>query len=138
VTRATFHMRNDPADVDRAVVALKCHVANALGTAGLFRFELSLAEALANVVKHATTSAPDAPVVIEFEVTRDAVQVEICDPIGAAPFDLRDHAHPLESIDLLAEEGRGLGLILNATDHMDYRRKADRMCLFLTFLKSKD
>lgn len=131
-------MRNDPADVDRAVLAMTAQVADTLGPVGRFRFELSLAEALANVVRHATTSDPEAPIVIEVEVTQDAVQAEICDPVDAAPFDLRDHARPLEAVDPLAEEGRGLGLILQSSDHVDYRPKAGRMCLFLTFLKSKD
>lgn len=131
-------MRNDLTDVDRVVLSMKDRVNGVLGPASLFRFEISLSEALANLVKHASTSDQSAPINVVLCETATAVRVDIFDPVGARAFDLRDHAQPLTSVDPLAESGRGLGLILQCSDHVTYGLKADRMCLSLSFSKSGD
>ncbi|UWR22009.1 ATP-binding protein [Sulfitobacter sp. S190] len=131
-------MRNDLGDVDRVVLSMKASVQGALGASSLVKFEISLSEALTNLVKHARTSDRSAPIDIELDETDTSVRVEMFDPVGAQPFDLRDHARPLASVDPLAESGRGLGLFLQCSDDVDYGPKADRMCLSLSFSKSGD
>lgn len=136
--RYTFLMQNDLSDVDRVVLSMKTCVEHSLGGSALFKFEVSVAEALANLVGHANTTDPNAPIDVELYETVDAVHVEIYDPVGAAHFDIRDHAKPLNTVDPLAENGRGLGLILQCTDTVDYGPKANRMCLSFMFSKSGD
>ena len=131
-------MRNDLDDVDRMVLSMKACVEAALAPPTLVNFEISLSEALANLVKHAKSSDPSKPIEVALFESTIAVHVEIFDPIGAAAFDLRDHAQPLNTIDPLAESGRGLGLILQCSEHTTYGLKANRMRLSLTFLKSGD
>ena len=134
----TFHMTNDLADLDRAILSMKTRVEGTLGTSSTFKFELGVTEALSNLIKHAHANDPAALIQIIIWDNETNVVVEIFDPIGAQSFDPRDHAKSLTSVDPLAESGRGLGLILQCADHIDYGRKADRMCLSLTFLKSGD
>ncbi|MEJ6399112.1 ATP-binding protein [Yoonia sp. 208BN28-4] len=131
-------MPNDLRHVDRTVLSMKACVEPSLGASALLRFEISVTEALVNLVKHATTSDAAAPIDIELHDADNAVCVEICDPVGAAPFDVRDHAPSQNAADPLAENGRGLGLIVHCTDHIAYGPKADRMCLSLTISKSGD
>ncbi len=131
-------MQNVLNDVDPMVLSLKACVENTLSPAAQFKFEISVSEALANLVKHASASDTSAPIEINVSETDTNLIVEIFDPISAQTFDLRDHAQPLSAVDPLAEGGRGLGLILQCTDHVEYGAKADRMCLSLSFLKSGD
>ena len=125
-------MQNDLDAVDTTVVALCACVADALPAATMIRFQICISEALTNLVKH--TSAPASAVVdIDVTVNPDAVQVAIYDPDGAAPFDLRDHAVDLDTLDPLAESGRGIGLILQCADTVEYSAPGGRARLSLTF-----
>ncbi|MCF2869858.1 ATP-binding protein [Octadecabacter sp. G9-8] len=128
-------MQNDLNDVDRTVVSLKAFVDEVLDQSGLFKFEVCASEALTNLVKHAKTDDTTAPIKIELTETPAAVILRVFDPVGAARFDLRDHAQSLDDVDPLAESGRGLGLIMQCADHADYAPQGDRMCLSLKFSK---
>jgi len=131
-------MQNDLGDVDRVVLSMKTRVEKSLGASAQFKFEAGVAEALANLVRHAKTAAPQTSIDVELRDAEDVVHVDIYDPVGAVPFDIRDHATPLNSVDPLAENGRGLGLILQCSDAVDYGPDADRMRLSLSFFKSGD
>lgn len=134
----SFHMENCLDDVDRTVLSLKTVVAGVLDGAVAFRFEVCTSEALTNLVKHSNPPDKDAPVLIELAETKDHVDVLIFDPLGAKPFDLRDHARDLSDVDPLAEGGRGLGLIMQCADAVNYGQIDGRTRLVLSFSKSGD
>jgi serine/threonine-protein kinase RsbW len=128
-------MNNTLEDVTPMVLSLKADVCAALGASATVRFEICLSEALTNVVKHAQPTTPDELIDVTVQETSDAICVEIYDPAGAAPFDFRDHALDLVTVDPLAESGRGLGLIMQCADALDYGPSGDRNRLILTFNK---
>jgi len=129
-------MQNDLGDVDRMVVALKTAVDGTLDSAAMFKFEICTSEALTNIVKHAAPIAKNASILVQLSEAESTLDVMIFDPAGAAPFDLRDHARDLDTVDPLAESGRGLGLIMQCADAVDYGSHDGRTRLILTFMKS--
>lgn len=133
---ASFHMQNDLGDVDRMVMSLKTAVDGTLGSAAMFKFEICTSEALTNIVKHAATPNKNDPILVQLSETDASLDVIIFDPAGAAAFDLRDHARDLDTVDPLAENGRGLGLIMQCADAVDYGSQNGRTRLILTFTKS--
>jgi serine/threonine-protein kinase RsbW len=120
MTRARFHMPKDIEQVTEMVGVLKVHLSDHLPDAQLFKAEVAIVEALSNVVEHAETSLPQEPVVIAVTATNEAVTVDIFDPVGAAPFDPREYLVPLSDVDIWAERGRGIGLIHQCSDTIEY------------------
>lgn len=131
-------MQNDLGDVDRMVMSLKTAVDETLDSAAMFKFEICTSEALTNIVKHAAPTAKNASILVRLSETESTLDVMIFDPVGASYFDLRDHARDLDTVDPLAESGRGLGLIMQCADAVDYRSQNGRTRLILTFIKSGD
>ena len=129
----TFQMANRLDAVDPMVLSLKQHVQGHLGDEAQFRFDICLSEALTNLVLHAQTPKPDAMIEIIVRIGSDETAVSVFDPEGAAPFDLREQAQSLAEVDVLAEGGRGLGLILECADHVDYGAMDQRNRLSLSF-----
>jgi len=138
VISESFHMQNDLGDVDRMVVALRSAVDGTLDSAAMFKFEICTSEALTNIVKHAAVTDKSEPILVQLSETEASLDVAIFDPIGTAPFDLRDHARDLDTIDPLAESGRGLGLIMQCADAVGYGSQDDRTRLILTFTKTRE
>ncbi|WP_163850809.1 ATP-binding protein [Pseudooceanicola aestuarii] len=128
---STFQMINRLDAVDPMVLALKDQVAGPLEGEALLRFDISVTEALTNLVLHARTPLPEAEITITLHLEDDEVRIDIFDPIGAAPFDLRQSARALSDVDAMAEGGRGLGLIVECADGVDYGaiRQRNRLCL---------
>tara|TARA_R110000751_G_scaffold10055_2_gene37180 strand:- start:6820 stop:7203 length:384 start_codon:yes stop_codon:yes gene_type:complete len=122
-------------DVDPMVVTLASHVESVLEVEARFRFQLSVSEALTNLVIHAKTDAKDAVIDIRLTLGKGRVSIEIFDPTGAAPFDIRAHAPHLSLVDPTLESGRGLGLIMECADSLDYSPSADQNRLKLDFLE---
>jgi serine/threonine-protein kinase RsbW len=134
----SFHMQNDIGAVDRMVVSLRSAVDGTLDSATIFRFETCISEALTNIVKHSATAHKNDPILIQVSETQADLDVSIFDPADAAPFDLRDHARDLDNVDPLAESGRGLGLIMQCADAVDYGSHDGRTRLILTFTKTRE
>jgi serine/threonine-protein kinase RsbW len=134
VTQRTFQMQNRLEDVDPMVMSLKAAVEGNLDHDVMVRFEICMSEALTNLASHVNVE----PTVIDvtLALSHDKLTVEIFDPVGATPFDLRDHAVDLSSVEMLAENGRGLGLIMQCADAVDYGLSGDRNRLKLEFLKA--
>lgn len=130
-------MRNHLDDVDRMVISLKSVVEGNLDQMAKFKFEICMSEALKNIVKHARTPHKDAPIEVTLSETNSTLVVEVFDPIDADVFDLRVHARELGKVDLMAESGRGLGLIIQCADLVNYSLSGDRHCLELQFLKQR-
>lgn len=134
----TYHMANSLDDVDRMVLSLKTTLEEALDGVAAFRFEVCASEALTNLVKHSNAPNKDEPIQIELAKSESGVSLVIFDPVGADPFDLRDHARDLNDVDPMAEGGRGLGLIIQCADAVTYGEQNGRTRLVLTFSKSGD
>ncbi len=120
------------------VLRLKADVEGALEPETLLRFEICVNEALSNLTIHADTRDRNAPIDITLTKKLDTIVVDIFDPVGTKPFDLKDHAVALSNVELTAENGRGLGLILECADQVTYGATGDRNRLALTFCKREN
>ena len=118
MTTQTFDMTNGVDAIDPMVLTLRGQVAPVLSDDARFRFELCVTEALTNLVTHAT--ATTAPIKITLTIDAGHARIDIFDPEGADPFDLRAHANELSQVDVMAEDGRGLGLIMECSDKVTY------------------
>lgn len=135
MTTLTFHMANRLDAVDPMVLTMKGQLATVLSDETLFRFDICLSETLANLVLHAKTAIPGSQVDVTLDIAIGRVTAEIFDPEGAAAFDIRDAARDLDDVDVMAEGGRGLGLILQCADVVDYGPVNNRYRLSLTFVE---
>lgn len=129
----TFHMQNQLEAVDPMVLTLKGHLGDRLADETLMRFDICMSEALANLVLHAKTEQKDAPIDLMFNFDDDVLTVDIFDPEGTEAFDIRKQARALSDVDVMAESGRGLGLILECADGVEYGPVQNRRCLSLKF-----
>lgn len=116
----TFHMANTPEDVDETVLQVISSIESAVSALLLTRVKICLSEALYNNVLHAQVDDKSGPISISVAVQEGSLVLEIFDPIGAKPFDISAHAPDLAEVDLMAENGRGLGLIMECADSVAY------------------
>ena len=121
--------------VDSMVLTLKGQLEGILSDEALCRFDICLSETLANLVLHAKTAIKEAQIELTLIIGKEVITAEIFDPEGAQAFDIRDSARDLSEVDAMAESGRGLGLILECADSVDYGLVRDRNRLSLTFLE---
>jgi serine/threonine-protein kinase RsbW len=126
-------MPNQLEAVDPMVLALKSHLQDNVADETLMRFDICMSEALANLVLHAKTKQKDAPIDLMLDLDGGVLTVNICDPEGAEAFDIRTQARALSDVDVMAESGRGLGLILECADGVEYGPVQKRRCLSLKF-----
>ncbi len=117
------------------VLTLKGQLEGILSDDALCRFDICLSETLANLVLHAKTNIKEAQIELTLVIGENVVAAEIFDPEGAQAFDIRDSARDLSQVDAMAESGRGLGLILECADSIEYGLVSDRNRLFLTFVE---
>lgn len=134
MTVLTFHMANRLDAVDPMVLTMKDQLRVVLSNETLLRFDICLSETLANVVLHAKAAA-GSQVDVTLDITKGRVTAQIFDPEGAAVFDIRDAARDLDAVDVMAEGGRGVGLILQCADVVDYGPVNNRYRLSLTFVE---
>lgn len=123
-------------DVDPMVMSLRAAVGMVLKGDDVLRCEISVAEALTNIVMHAAPKCADAYIDVIVTEIPQAVVVEIFDPAGAEAFDPRDHVTVFHTVDPMAESGRGLGLILKCADVVRYGPVDGRNRLSLAFRKT--
>lgn len=133
MSHRNFEMSNEIDAVDPMVLTLREEVEADLTDDTRFRFEICITEILANLVNHAQTKISDAAIKISLSVKPGSASIEIFDPIGAKPFDIREYATDLSQVDAMAEGGRGLGLIMECADEVKYSRSGDRNSLRLEF-----
>ena len=129
-------MQNTLESVDPVVTSLKAVVCVVLDPETAVRFEICVSEALINLVKHAKPKISAGDIEVTVTEQDQIILVEIFDPFGADAFDPRDHAADLETLELLAEGGRGLGLIMQCADAVDYGLSGGRNRLALQFVKA--
>lgn len=133
--RQAFEMPATIDAVDPTVVSLKAVAADYLSDSGLTGFEVAVSEALANVVTHAFEASSGSPVAIEFVSRADGVTIVISDAGRPAPSDLFANVAELATIDVLAEDGRGLSLIDHFADEVSYRSENGTNRLTLVFAR---
>lgn len=133
MTVSVFNMANEIEAVDPMVLALKAMVEGVLAKTSQMKFEICVSEALTNLVKHAQTLSPDEQIEIQLVLKETGAEVVIFDPEGAAPFDLRQHASDIASVEETSEQGRGIALILQCADRIDYSATNGRNRLLLAF-----
>lgn len=126
-------MPNRLESVDPTVLKVLSHLEGIAADATLTRIRICLSEALCNLVIHARTEDPSEPIVIVLTKDGPGIGVEIFDPVGAEPFDLLSHARNLSEVDVMAENGRGLGLIVECADSVAYGPSDGRNRLALGF-----
>lgn len=120
------------------VLTLRSEVEDVLPVETLFRFELAVSEALANLAKHARPLWDGASVDIVLDVNPNHTCLEIYDPVGVDPFDTVAAAPDISDVALLAESGRGLGLIMTCADSVTYNQIDGRYGLTLCFSPRED
>ena len=128
-----YTMSNALEAVDPMVQRLSAAVGQSLSDTTRFKFELCISEALNNIVIHARPIPSAAEINIELTVQPAAISIEIFDPAGAEPFDLREKATDLSQIDEMSEGGRGLGIIMEFANEVEYGPSGNGRRLLLAF-----
>lgn len=126
-------MENCIDKIDAMILEIKPWVADILAENTKIRFEIAISEVLSNLVLHAHNCTQDGGIDIRLDIALDKVKIDIFDPEGASPFDLRTHVKKLSQVNPMAESGRGLGLIMECADDLNYGISAGRNRLRLYF-----
>ncbi len=102
-----------------------------------FNVELCVIEAVTNSIKHAYGGESGQEVVVTFTLSDAEAVFEICDkgtPMDPGRLKRADlsasHIEKL-NIDSVADCGRGLGIMKEIMDRVEYRSEKDRNCLVL-------
>jgi len=102
-----------------------------------FNIELCVIEAVTNCIKHAYGENTGEEVIVTFTLSDSEAVFEICDkgkpmdPERLKNADLAKTHSATQSIDTLAECGRGLGIMKEIMDDVDYRSENGTNCLIL-------
>ncbi len=96
------------------------------------KIELSVVEAVNNVIIHAYENQPGFTVNIEFRFCEGMLHIVICDQ-GKSIENLKipETQGIPDSVDLLSEGGRGIMIIKQSMDFMEYRRESKKNYLIL-------
>ena len=93
-----------------------------------FRVALVTSEAVTNAMEHGNVFNPDLQVHVDLVCGRDAMVVQVCDE--GPGFDPGAVPHPVKEGSLLAEGGRGLYLMRELADDVQFEQ--DGRCVVLT------
>lgn len=103
-----------------------------------YRIELSVVEAVTNVIKHAYLNTPDKEVSVSMHCEKDRLLIKVTDrgcpmdPRLLKERDARVFCFSREDIQELPECGRGLAIINQIMDEVCYERRWGRNTLTLT------
>ena len=131
-------MRPDLAEVDRIVPAMLAALSDALSEDRLSTVEICLAEALTNAVNHARASQTQTAIHITAQILADSVRIEIIDAGRQSPSDLYTDVTDLGDIDPMDENGRGIPLISQLADEVQFTPAEGRNRLCLSFNRGND
>ncbi len=88
------------------------------------KIELSVVEAVNNVIIHSYENQPGFMVSIEFQFIEEMLHIVICDEgRGMKNFKIPRTQGIPDSVALLSEGGRGIMIIKRSMDFMEYKRK---------------
>ena len=102
-----------------------------------FNIELCVIEAVTNCIKHAYGENTGEEVIVTFTLSDSEAVFEICDkgkPMDPERLKKADLAKPncgTLDVETPAECGRGLGIMKEIMDHVDYRSENGTNCLIL-------
>ena len=82
-------------------------------------FKLILSEAVTNAIVHGNKENPDKSVYVKIEITDDFMSAEVKDE--GEGFELEAKKDPLKEENLLDTSGRGIFLIQQFSDHMEFK-----------------
>jgi len=120
-------------DVNPIVMQLKNTVAGLLPEDRAFDFEVCAVEALVNTVRHADCEPHDAAIDLTLSYGPKKIALEIFDAKASDPCDPMINEKALGDVDLMDENGRGLGLIRHCADVVDYGPTNGRNRLKMSF-----
>lgn len=130
---ADITMAVDLEAVDPALAQLVAAAAAHLSATKLIGFELSVIEALTNLVRHGGTRPEGALAEVRIESDGREIRVIIRDatgqPVDAALYDTPPDPDP----DPLAEGGRGLHIMHSCSDRLIFRREDGANVLTLAY-----
>lgn len=133
MSKITFQMENNLSAVDPMVVEIENSMLADVSISDQLRCTLCLSEVLTNLVLHAQTLEKAEPIRIIIAKNVKKIEIEIFDPIGVTSFNPIERATALKDVDVMSESGRGLGLIIECCDAIDYNAVGQRTRLKLTF-----
>ena len=102
-----------------------------------FNIELCVIEAVTNSIKHAYEEKVGYEVMVVFSLSDKEAVFEICDkgkpmdPERLKKADLASSHVENQQIDTIADCGRGLGIMKEIMDHVEYRTENELNCLVL-------
>ena len=96
---------------------------------GSFLFDVKLAceEAMINAIKYGNKSKSDKAVSITSDIREDAIVITVEDE--GQGFDFRDLPDPTKDENILKAGGRGLFLIHNAMDKVEFNAKGNKITM---------
>lgn len=136
--KTEYQMQNRLDAVDQMVVLIEASVNTDLQDIGLMGFSICVSEALTNLVQHSNSTDKSVPIDILISKNDELIHVEIFDPIGAKYFNPLENVTTLENVDAMSEGGRGIGMLLEFSDEIEYGPVNAKNRLKLTFLRDND
>jgi len=93
----------------------------------LFDIKLACEEAMINAIKHGNKSDPDKTVTITCDIKKDAVVIAVEDQ--GRGFNYKNLSDPTEDENLLKAGGRGLFLIQNIMDKVEFNPQGNKITM---------
>lgn len=94
-------------------------------------FKLILSEAVTNAIVHGNGEDPSKSVQITVEVSDGSISAEVKDE--GPGFEPNQKKNPLKEENLLDTGGRGIFLIQQFSDHMEFKERGTKMCFRIDF-----
>ena len=106
-----------------------------LGESFIFDVKLASEEAMINAIKYGNRSSADKSVRIDCDITKEAIVISVEDE--GQGFDYRNLPDPTKDENLTKGEGRGLFLIHNVMDKVEFNSQGNRITMTKFFPKIK-
>lgn len=90
-----------------------------------FQAHLCIHELLSNAIRHGNKFDPDKKVIVLYKVTLEDLSISVIDE--GEGFDYKDLPDPLTEENLIKDHGRGLFLVKNYMDKVDFNKKGNRI-----------
>ena len=113
---------------------LQCLNEKQLNDAFLFDVKLAAEEAMINAIKYGNESEVNKTVSINCDITKEAVVIAVED--GGRGFDYRNLPDPTREENLLKTKGRGLFIIRNIMDKVEFNSKGNKIIMTKSFPKT--
>jgi serine/threonine-protein kinase RsbW len=136
--RITFIIDSDMKNVPLIGMSVnRLSLAASFSTIDAFNIELCVVEAVTNSIKHCYKGNVGHEVKVVLTLTSEEMVFDICDvgpPMASTMLDNAVLACPIDEasdIDSIPEGGRGLGIMREIMDRVDYRSEKGENCLTL-------